>query len=114
MSLTCSCEEDGDWWYFPPEDYSALSTKRGRRCCSCKAWIKVGQLSTKFECFRATDGDVEERIYGECVPMAPKFMCEACSDQFFNLSELGFCINLGSESMEELRREYVEVYGAKA
>lgn len=113
VSLTCFCSDgDYDWWHYPPEDYSTLSTKRGRRCCSCKAWIKPGATVGRFERWRNPTSDVEIRIYADEVPLPDKFMCEPCLDQYFNLTELGFCIDdIGGESMDSLRREYIEVYG---
>jgi hypothetical protein len=40
--------------------------------------------------------------------MADWVMCEECSDQFFNLEALGFCVLVG-ENMQELLAEYVEI-----
>lgn len=112
MSLSCSphewCGEEG-WYYFPPEDYAPLATKRSRKCCSCHERIPVGVLSTKFLRERCPRNDVEERIYGHAgeVPLAPWFMCERCSDLYFSLDELGFAIWL-SDDMRELVKEYAE------
>ena len=39
-------------------------------------------------------------------------MCETCSDLYFSLLELGFCINLGDD-MSELVKDYAEYYGGK-
>lgn len=112
MSLSCSCGDDDEWYYFAPEDYTTLDTKRSRKCCSCKAVIKVGALCAHFSrVMHPEEGSVDYRIYGDEKPLASWWMCEKCADQFFNLEALGFCITLGTESMEELRREYVEVYG---
>lgn len=60
--------------------------------------------------YRPPNDDIEERIHGDEVYMANKFMCEECSDIFFSLKELGFCLSLGSD-MHDLLREYHEVYG---
>lgn len=112
MSLSCECGDDGDWWYFQPEDYSMLETKRWRKCCSCKALIRPGDLCLKFKCERHPQYEIEERIYGDEVPMPAKFMCESCADQYFNLDALGFCIQL-TDNMMDLLREYREVYASK-
>ncbi len=115
MGLSCSCGDydDYDWYHFGPTggDYTTLSTKRSRRCCSCKDRISIGDLCTRFERARGPLTDIEERICGDEVPLAPWFMCEACSDQYFNLVELGFCFSLG-DNMDDLRKEYVEMQGA--
>jgi hypothetical protein len=112
MSLTCECDGDYDWWYFPPDDYIRLVAKRGRRCVSCKTWIRPGDLCIEFQCAGHTRNSIEERIHGGEVPLPPKYHCEACADQYFNLTELGFCVEL-EDNMQDLRREYVEVYALR-
>ncbi len=106
MSLSCSCYDDGEWWYFTPDDYSRLGTKRSRRCCSCKAIIKPGDLCNEYkrEC-NPDEWSVDARIYGSEKPLASWYHCEACADLFWNLDELGFCINLPAD-MRALTREY--------
>ena len=37
--------------------------------------------------------------------MASKYMCENCSDIFFNLYELGFCVSI-EDNMNDLLEEY--------
>ena len=110
MSLSCSCDDgDGDWWYFPPEDYTHLDTKRWRKCCSCKSLIRPGDLCAKFQReARLDEWSIKWRIYGDEMPLPTWYMCEACADQFFNLTELGFCINL-PDNMMQLVREYAEM-----
>ena len=108
--LSCHCPNiDYDWYYFIPNDYSVLNTSKRKRCASCKQLINIGALCTKFECWRPSQSDIEERIYNEEVPLAYKYMCEECSDIYFNLEELGFCVNLG-DSMQELLQEYRDYY----
>lgn len=114
MSLSCTCAEfDGDGWYYEaPDDYTKLATKRTRPCCSCGQRIQVGDLCVKFNRFmQPAPMSVSERIYGDEMPLAPRFMCEACGDQYFNLTALGFCITLGDDMMD-LLREYVEMRAA--
>ena len=118
MGLSCFCDNDYYEWYFTdPADvanapvYGPLSTKRCRRCCSCKERIAVGDTSVRFERFRYAEwGTFEGRIYGEGneVPMTPWFMCERCADLYYSLTELGFCVSIG-ESMLSLAREYAEM-----
>lgn len=113
MGLSCDCYVDAEWFYEGPDDYEVLSTKRGRRCCSCNKLIKVGEIVTKHTCWRSpTPFSIEESIYGDEVPMAPKYHCEECADIEFSLLELGFCIVLGDE-MRELSRQYAEDYVGK-
>ncbi len=110
MSLTCECNDDYDWYYDTPNDYSLLETSRRKRCVSCAQLINIGAVVTKFTSWRRPTSDIEERIYGDEVRMAAKFMCEECSDLFFSLHELGFCITI-SDSMHNLVAEYREIYG---
>lgn len=115
MGLSCLCfdddddDDDMDWWHYGCNDYSTLATKRGRRCASCKCWIRPGATVARFECARRPRHEFEERIHGVEVPLAPKFMCEVCADLYFSLDELGFCVTLG-ESMRKLVQEYADVY----
>jgi len=114
MSLSCECGDDAEWYYEPADDYSLLDTKRSRKCCSCKATVKVGDLCMRFRCWKTPNYDsIVERIYGDEQPLAPKFMCEACSDQYWNLTGLGFCVSLGDD-MRALLREYTLLYSARA
>jgi len=112
MSLSCECNDswDGQLAYYPPSDYSRFISMRRKRCCSCVAYIRPGDTVAKFERFRGTHNDIEERIHGEQVPLAAHYMCERCADLYFSIDELGFCINLGDD-MRLLVKEYSEVYG---
>ena len=115
MSLSCECHNDdeSDWYWEVDDDYSKLSTKNRRKCLSCKTPIAVGALSLKVFRFRDPRGRcnyIEESIFGDRVPLAPWFFCETCADLFFNLEELGFCVEMPS-NMRELTKEYAELYG---
>ena len=115
MGLTCTCPDEGNGngiWYYPPEDYSVLATKIARRCFSCRAKIKVGDTCAVFPRARAPQHWIEESCHGEEVELAPVHLCEACADQYFNLTELGYCIQLG-DSMPDLLAEYQQLHGAK-
>jgi len=105
MTLSCSCDfEDCAFFYDSPTDYETLDTIRRGRCLSCKDQIDVGAITTAFPSWRPPNSDIEERIHGEDgeVPMATKYMCEECSDLFFSLTELGYCITIGTHTMKEL------------
>lgn len=107
MGLSCSCGDyDGDgWYYYGLSDYKPLRTKTRRRCCSCKQPIAIGALCTEVPRFRSPADDIEERIHGDEVPMASKWMCEECSDIFLSLEELGYCVSI-NDDMHDLLEEY--------
>ncbi len=116
MSLSCGYN-DGDfsWFYTPPNDFTPFEGPKRKRCSSCKELIDIGALSLKFSCYRPPKDEIEDRIHGEDgeIPIADKHLCEKCGDQYFNLSELGFCIDITNNIMD-LLKEYVEEYGRKA
>ncbi len=100
MSLSCECDTDwypepGDTFWYWPEDYSILKGKRRCRCVSCKQLIDLGSLVGVFPRVKVPSGDIEERIYGEDgeIPRAPFIMCECCTDIYFSITELGYCIS---------------------
>ncbi len=112
MTLSCTCiyGDDLDWYWYDPDDYSTLNTTRRKRCRSCGALIEIGALVARFERNRCPRTDIEERIYGDgpTIPLAEWYHCEACADQYFNLTALGFCVD-PSDNMRELVREYAEM-----
>ena len=112
MGLTCECGDwDGDGWYYhgPYEGY--YNPWRGKRCCSCGSMVRTGDTCVNFPRYRGPVSEIEERIYGEEVPLASWVMCETCGDLFWSLDALGFCISIGADSMRELTRQYAEIYG---
>ena len=113
MSLSCFCPEyyEPVWWHYTPSDYSTLTRSKRQRCKSCHKLIDIGAICTEFERWRDPISRVEENIYGEDgeISLASWYMCEECSDIYFNLKELGFCIQLG-DSMQELLKEYRDLY----
>lgn len=113
VALSCYCGGDYDWWYYPPQDFSTLTTKRGRRCCSCKKWTRPGATVGRFECWRIPDNVIEERIHGDEVPMRDRYMCEECAGLYFSLDDLGYCYTLG-DNVRELVREYARLQAYRA
>lgn len=111
MGLSCECGFEGDlaWYYESPRDYTVLDTLKRKRCESCFKLINIGDLCISFDRFRDPKNDIEERIHGDFVYLANRFMCESCADIFFSLEDLGFCIDLG-DSMKALLKEYHTVY----
>ena len=116
MGLSCSCSDwDGEGWYYiqATEDFTKLSTSRGKRCCSCKELVSIGSDCLKFKRYRGPTSDIEERICGDEVQIAPWFMCEKCGEQYMNLEALGYCIYIG-DNMLDLLGEYREMQKERA
>lgn len=111
--LSCSCDFDSAAeWYYIPQKFGKFSRKRRKRCCSCDHLISNGDICLTFDRHRYPLTDIEEKICGDEVPLADWFMCEKCGETFLNLSDLGFCIELGSE-MAELLSDYWKLTGFK-
>jgi predicted RNA-binding Zn-ribbon protein involved in translation (DUF1610 family) len=115
MTLSCSCPDysDAEWYYYFSDDFKTLDTVRGKRCCSCKNMIKPGSVVVKFyRCRPVRDEEpyIEERIYGDEVPLSSWYMCEECGGLFYALEELGFCITIGDVSMQELVNDYRNLF----
>lgn len=112
MSLSCGCGEwDGEgWFYYTPDDFTPLKTSRRKRCCSCKKLLSKESLVLRFERIRYPRIEIEKKIYSDDyeITIAPFYMCEECGDQYFNLSELGYCINI-EDNMFDLLKEYQEL-----
>lgn len=114
MSIACSSDYDGadgeDWWWYRPADEAPLSTKRGRKCCSCGTKVGVGDTARKIararSCSERCDY-IEEAIYGDEVPLAAWYLCETCGDLAYALDELGYCYKLGvGQSLKSQIAEY--------
>lgn len=113
--LSCSCEDyDADWYYYPPDDFKILGTKRGRRCSSCHELIKVGSECLEFTRERCPKDDIEEKIYGDgpTIQMCSLYHCEKCGEIFLNLDALGYCID-PCDNMMEVLHEYWKLTGFK-
>ena len=87
--------------------YSTLDTSRRKRCWSCNDLIDIGAPALKFLRWKIPETQVECWIYGEDgeIKLAPKYHCEECADQFFNLDALGFCSS-ATENQFDLLEEY--------
>lgn len=111
MSLSCSCYDSDFAWYFDrPIDFTTLQTKKRKRCKSCNKLINVGSTCLRFTRYKYPETEIEERIHGggSEISLASYYHCETCGEQYFNLSELGFCIDI-EDNMFELLREYQEL-----
>ena len=111
MSISCGCDwwDDPEWWAWIQEA-APLATKRARRCMACKAKIPVGQIAYEVSRTRYPAHEIEERIYGDEVPMPPRWLCEDCGDIYESLTELGVCVAL-DEPMRAQLAEFHQLYG---
>lgn len=111
MSLSCDSglDDSGDavWWWYRPASESPLSTKRSRKCISCRARISVGDIARKIRRYRpATEFEEMRGIASDEVPISAWYLCENCGDLADSLSELEFCYSLGDESLQDQIAEY--------
>ena len=115
MPLSCSCPDDypdpGMTLWTDPREYSVLSTSKRQRCCSCNILINIGETISIVHRHKIPETDIECKIYGEDgeIPRANKFMCEKCTDIFFSLQELGFCVGAW-ENQFDLLKQYKQYY----
>ena len=112
--LTCSCPDPsgdpGEWWYFSPEDFTMLQTKRRRRCSSCKVLMDIGCECLEFKRERVPYTELEEEICGEEIPMSSLYMCSKCGEIFLNLEAAGYCLS-PTDNMTDCLHEYWDVTG---
>lgn len=100
--LSCGCDNEHEWYYIPPDDFIEFDAIRRKRCASCGELINFVTDCLKFDCYRYPYNDIEEKIYGDEVPMAYRYMCEPCGEIFLNLNDLSYCISLGDDMRENL------------
>lgn len=110
--LSCSCDYgDYEWWYDGGREVAPLSTRRWRKCCSCRDLVRPGEDAKEFVRWRNAGYDtIEERIYGEGgeVPMPSWWMCDRCAGLYESLDSLGFCGLLGQD-LREVAKEYAQM-----
>lgn len=111
--LSCSCDGDGDyaWWHDGGREVAPLTTKRWRKCCSCRDLIQPGDDAKEFTRWREAGYDtIEARIYGEGgeVPMPSWWLCDRCAGLYESLDSLGFCGLLGQD-LREVAKEYAQM-----
>jgi hypothetical protein len=118
MGLSCGCnfEWDGESVaLYNPRDFVKMPWfDRRKKCMSCGKFINTGEQVAKFEVFRGPQWDYEINRFGEGaeIQMADRYYCGHCSEIFFNLDELGFCINT-HEKMDDVLAEYKKFYLGK-
>lgn len=114
MSLSCTCDlygDEADWYYETADDFSVLTTKRSRKCCSCKTKIKPGEEVLKLRRYQQPSDRcnyIEESIYGGEVPLAAWYMCETCGGLYFAVTDLGMCCDIERDLKVQIR-EYNEL-----
>lgn len=96
--------------YYPPQEFSTFHGKRRKRCASCRELIEIGTDCLEFDRMRAPYTEIEQKIMGDEVPIAPWYMCEKCGEIYLNLQDIGYCLNLG-EDMRDCLKEYHELTG---
>jgi len=116
MSLSCDCNfdssecEPGQSYYYYPNDFSKLNTKKRHRCVSCKSLIDVGSDVLEIERERVAYDLIEERIKGETYTISSHYICETCGEIFLNLHAIGYCLDVYSP-MGIALKEYQELIG---
>ena len=110
MSLECSNAYEGEdfaWWWVWGCVLKPLETKRSRKCCSCGCVVRQDELTCKVSRHRDSNSEIEDRIYGDNVPMAPWYVCEKCFDLGESLYELRFSFSLGDrQSIKDQIADY--------
>ncbi len=86
MEFECN---DYNWWWEDSFSFKPLPTVNSRKCTSCGDKIKPKSLVIEFPIFRGPLSDVDERIHGERVYLASRFMCERCGKQYIKLNKAG-------------------------
>lgn len=114
MSISCTCGDgDYEWWCEPADNYQYLDTLRRKRCDSCHKLINHGTHCLKFFKWRSPRSDIEERIHGEEVYLAPFYFCEECADLYFSIIELGYCISMDGTPMRKEAEMVAEIERSK-
>lgn len=112
MELSCSCDFDDfeDWFEMRDSDFTPMPQfSRRKRCTSCKKLINTGDLMLSFEHKRCAKTHVEERIFGDEVPLAHIYFCESCGEIYLNLESAGLCFPMGD--MREALQAYWRMTG---
>lgn len=105
MSISCSCGDlDGAaWFYYPPGMKAVVETRYIKRCQSCGKKLKNGDNARQYNRFRHPKSDIEERIHGDEVPLAPYYLCPECAAIYDALSDAEVCVELNSNLQEDLK-----------
>ena len=113
--LSCDCDnDDAEWWYDDTCGVEPLTTKRMRRCCSCRERIAVGEDCRPFRRWRTVNEYSDLRVlvslYGDGgeLPLPTWYLCDRCAGLYESLDAYGFCGLLGQD-LRETCREYAQM-----
>ena len=114
MGISCTCDIDDAAWYYEVNDHPIiLDTRRSRKCVSCRARIAVGNTAYRISRYRPPRSDIEDRIYGDEVPMADWFFCPSCHAIYQSLDKVNVCVDLGQDDLREALQEFNQLYAPK-
>ncbi|MDD2748656.1 hypothetical protein [Acidithiobacillus thiooxidans] len=112
MTISCAIECDGAaWWWNANMRLLPYDKKKGKRCCSCGDMVQHGAKYIQVERWRDCANEVEERIYGDEVPLASWVVCESCAPIFVKLHEMNVDVDLGNSNFHDLLGEFESIYG---
>ena len=114
MGISCACElDDPDWYYEVHDQPCTLDTRRSRKCVSCRVRIAVGDTAYRIIRYRSPSRDIEERIYGNEVPMSTWYFCPGCAAIYHALAKVNACVDLGKDDLRDALQEFNEMYAPK-
>lgn len=105
MSISCACDfdaSDHEEWFHYPTGTEVHSGKRSCRCWACGDKIMPGQIMAPVPHFRRPLNDIEERISGEEVALAPRRLCADCYAMASAIIKHDMCIDLSSPIDEQI------------
>ena len=117
MSLSCGCDSDpsecepGQSYYYYSNDFSKLISQKRKRCVNCNKLVDIGSDVVMFNRERVAYNDIEERIKGECYPIAPHYLCFDCGGIFLSLQAMGYCTDI--YNLDDDLEDYKEISGFK-
>lgn len=119
--MSCICENIDDypdvfdWLYtYTEQPVPMPKTVRARRCYSCRKKLEPEEPVMAIYRWRSPRTEVEEKIHGNEVPLAIKYMCSHCRDIFMKILEKDSSINIRLPCrMDDVFREYQKYQLAK-
>ena len=112
MTISCAVDCDGAaWWWSANMRLLPYDKNRGKRCCSCGDMVCRGAQYIQVERWRECVSDIEQRIYGDEVPLASWVICESCAPIFVKLHEMNVDVYLGDSNLHDILVEFEAIYG---
>ncbi len=114
MGISCSCDNNPDnaaWFY--SIDYTKshiLTVKRSRKCVSCKMHLALGDVVHPIKRYRSPRHYIEEKIYGEEVPLATWYLCPTCFYIYRALDKVNACVDIGTDNLQDCLEEFNRDY----